>query len=191
MRRGRLAPACPAGRDVLGHRRDPRHPGGDLRRGLAQSRRRSVVLRARADGAHNSVSVADAYVEEHKQVIRGDILAMAFDLERAGPLLQSDQKRIVDILETEAKIRALPAVYIVDSTGGRSRAPSCASMPDRGPVTRGADRRSAEPATSWCWRRSQRERRLGARQAQCLRGRLSAGDARRRSHGARTPARHA
>ena len=27
----------------------------------------------------NSVSVADAYVEEHKQVIRGDILAMAFD----------------------------------------------------------------------------------------------------------------
>jgi two-component system nitrogen regulation sensor histidine kinase NtrY len=83
----------------------------------------------------NSVRVADAYVEEHKQVIRADILAMAFDLERAGPLLQSDQKRIVDILETEAKIRALPAVYIVDSTGRTIASAKLATMPDRGPVT--------------------------------------------------------
>src|SRR6266481_3812622 len=63
----------------------------------------------------NSVSVADAYVAEHKEVIKGDILAMASDLNRAGPLVQGDQKRIVEILETEAKIRALPAVYVVDS----------------------------------------------------------------------------
>ena len=48
----------------------------------------------------NSVSVADAYVEEHKQVIRGDILAMADDLNRASPLVQGDQKRI------EARIEA-------------------------------------------------------------------------------------
>ncbi|HMI97191.1 MAG TPA: PAS domain-containing sensor histidine kinase [Micropepsaceae bacterium] len=83
----------------------------------------------------NSVSVADAYVEEHKQVIRGDILAMASDLNRAGPLVQGDQKRIVEILETEAKIRALPGVYVVDSTGRTLASAKLRSMPDRGPVT--------------------------------------------------------
>ncbi len=83
----------------------------------------------------NSVRVADAYVEEHKQVIQGDIRAMAFDLDRAGPLLQTDQKRIVDILETEAQIRALPAVYVVDSTGRTIASAKLATMPDRGPVT--------------------------------------------------------
>ena len=83
----------------------------------------------------NSLRVADAYVEEHKQVIQGDIRAMAFDLDRAGPLLQSDQARIVDILETEAKIRALPAVYVIDSTGRILASAKLATMPDRGPAT--------------------------------------------------------
>jgi two-component system nitrogen regulation sensor histidine kinase NtrY len=83
----------------------------------------------------NSVSVADAYVQEHKQVIRGDILAMAFDLDRAGPLLQTDQKRIVEILETEAKLRALPGVYVVDSSGRTLASAKLRSMPDHGPVT--------------------------------------------------------
>jgi two-component system nitrogen regulation sensor histidine kinase NtrY len=83
----------------------------------------------------NSVSVADAYVEEHKQVIRGDILAMAFDLNRAAPLVQGDQKRIVEILETEAKIRALPAVYVVDSTGRTLASAKLPYMGDPPPVT--------------------------------------------------------
>ena len=83
----------------------------------------------------NAVSVADAYVEEHKQVIRGDILAMADDLNRASPLVQGDQKRIVEILETEAKLRALPGVYVVDSTGADVATAKLRSMPDRGPVT--------------------------------------------------------
>ncbi len=83
----------------------------------------------------NSVSVADAYVEEHKQVIRGDILAMADDLNRASPLVQGDQKRIVEILETEAKLRALPGVYVVDSTGADVATAKLRSMPDRGPLT--------------------------------------------------------
>jgi two-component system nitrogen regulation sensor histidine kinase NtrY len=84
---------------------------------------------------NNSVSVADAYVEEHKQVIRSDILAMALDLNRAGDIVQSDQKRIVEILETEAKIRALPAVYVVDSSGRTLASAKLRTMPDRGPVT--------------------------------------------------------
>lgn len=83
----------------------------------------------------NSVSVADAYVEEHKQVIRGDILAMAIDLNRAAPLVQGDQKRIVEILETEAKIRALPAVYVIDSSGRTLASARLPFMPAPSPVT--------------------------------------------------------
>ena len=83
----------------------------------------------------DSVSVADAYVAEHKQVIRGDILAMAFDLDRYGPLLQNDQKKIVDILENEAKIRALPGVYVIDSTDRTLASAKLRTMPDRVPVT--------------------------------------------------------
>ena len=90
----------------------------------------------RVQGAlNNSVSVADAYVEEHKQVIHNDILAMALDLNRAGDIVQSNQKRIVEILETEAKIRALPAVYLLDSTGRTLASAKLRNMPDRGPVT--------------------------------------------------------
>jgi two-component system nitrogen regulation sensor histidine kinase NtrY len=84
---------------------------------------------------NNSVSVADAYVEEHKQVIRSDILAMALDLNRAGALVQGDQKRIVEILETEAKIRALPGVYLVDSQGRTLASAKLLTMPDRNPPT--------------------------------------------------------
>ncbi|HEY4264401.1 MAG TPA: PAS domain-containing sensor histidine kinase [Micropepsaceae bacterium] len=65
----------------------------------------------------NSVSVADAYVAEHKLVIRGDILAMAFDLNNNAALLLSDPVKFRTTLENEAALRALPAVYIVDSTG--------------------------------------------------------------------------
>lgn len=69
----------------------------------------------------NSVSVAQAYVQEHRQVIRADILAMAYDLDRAAPLIQkgdhNDRKRFTDYLVTQASVRALPAVFVIDSKG--------------------------------------------------------------------------
>ena len=65
----------------------------------------------------NSVSVADAYVKEHEQVIVGDIQAMAFDLNQNGPALLSDLEKFRGYLEAQAAIRALPAVYIIDSSG--------------------------------------------------------------------------
>jgi two-component system nitrogen regulation sensor histidine kinase NtrY len=83
----------------------------------------------------NSVSVADAYVNEHKQVIRGDVLAMAFDLNRAGPLLLDDAQKFKDYLVTQAAIRALPAVYVVDRTGRVLASAKLPSIPDQGQVT--------------------------------------------------------
>src|SRR6266576_1706413 len=65
---------------------------------------------------NNSVSVADAYVEEHKQVIRGDIQAMVVDLDRRRDLI-NNAEQFKELLASQAAIRALPAVYIIDSTG--------------------------------------------------------------------------
>ncbi len=123
----------------------------------------------------NSVSVADAYVEEHKQVIRGDILAMAFDLNRAAPLVQGDQKRIVEILETEAKIRALPAVYVIDSTGRTLASAKLPYMPD--PSTRhpGADRSGKKRAGRRACR-FQRKGGVGPGPARCVHRCLSPGE---------------
>jgi len=82
----------------------------------------------------NSVSVAGAYVQEHKQVIRGDILAMAYDIDRAAPVLQqgdrNDRKRFTDYLVTQASVRALPAVFVIDSNGRLLASAKLPSMPN-------------------------------------------------------------
>jgi two-component system nitrogen regulation sensor histidine kinase NtrY len=82
----------------------------------------------------NAVSVAQAYVEEHRQVIRGDILAMAFDIDRAAPVLQQNQaemrKRFTDYLVTQASVRALPAVFVIDSNGRVLASAKLPSMPN-------------------------------------------------------------
>ena len=83
----------------------------------------------------NSVSVARAYVDEHKQVIRGDVLAMAFDLNRAAPVLQDDRKRFSDYLVSQAAIRALPAVFVIDSTGQVLASAKLPTAPTPDPVT--------------------------------------------------------
>ena len=83
----------------------------------------------------NSVSVAKAYVEEHKQVIRGDVLAMAFDLNRAAPLLQDDRKRFTDYLVSQAAIRALPAVFVVDAAGEVLASAKLPTAPNHDPVS--------------------------------------------------------
>ena len=81
----------------------------------------------------NAVSVAQAYVEEHRQVIRGDILAMAFDIDRAAPVLQQNpeemRKRFTDYLVTQASVRALPAVFVIDSNGRVLASAKLPSMP--------------------------------------------------------------
>jgi two-component system, NtrC family, nitrogen regulation sensor histidine kinase NtrY len=56
----------------------------------------------------NSLSVAQAYVREHAQTVRGDIMAMAVDLARAKPMFDSDRERFRQFLRAQASIRGLP-----------------------------------------------------------------------------------
>jgi two-component system nitrogen regulation sensor histidine kinase NtrY len=61
----------------------------------------------------NSVTVADAYLQEHAQMIRGDILAMSFDVSRAKPLFDSERERFKQFLTAQAKVRGLSAAMIL------------------------------------------------------------------------------
>ncbi len=64
-----------------------------------------------------SVTVADAYVNEHAQSIRGDDLAMAIDLSRAKPLFDQDRERFRQLMTQEASGRALSAALIITNDG--------------------------------------------------------------------------
>ena len=63
----------------------------------------------------NSLNVAQAYLAEHAQMIRGDVAAMAFDLARAKPLYDEDRDRFRQLLTAQAAIRRLPGAMIIDA----------------------------------------------------------------------------
>jgi len=60
-----------------------------------------------------SLSVAEAYLREHGQVIRADILAMATDLDRANTLFADDPERFEKFFTAQAAIRSLPAAFML------------------------------------------------------------------------------
>ncbi len=62
----------------------------------------------------NSLSVAEAYVREHAGMIRGDIMAMAFDVARAKPLYDSDRDRFRQFFTAQAAVRGLPAAMMIN-----------------------------------------------------------------------------
>jgi two-component system, NtrC family, nitrogen regulation sensor histidine kinase NtrY len=64
-----------------------------------------------------SVAVADAYVKEHQQAIRGDALGMASDLDRYAPTLQMNPQLLAPALTAQAAMRGLTEAAIVDSNG--------------------------------------------------------------------------
>ncbi len=65
----------------------------------------------------NAQTVAEAYLNEHHHVLRGDALAMATDLDRAGPYLASDPEHFQELVGTQAALRSLPVVYVINEQG--------------------------------------------------------------------------
>jgi two-component system nitrogen regulation sensor histidine kinase NtrY len=61
----------------------------------------------------NSLMVADAYLQERAQTVRGDIMAMAFDVSRAKPLFDQDRDRFRQFLTAQANVRGLSAAMIL------------------------------------------------------------------------------
>ena len=64
-----------------------------------------------------SEAVAEAYLEEHKQVIRADTLAMANDLDREASLLSENPEAFNQLLNTQSLLRDLSEAEVVDGKG--------------------------------------------------------------------------
>ena len=74
---------------------------------LFSTRTKSVI--------ENSMYVANAYLREHAQTIRGDIMAMAIDTSRAKVLFDQDRDRFRQFLIAQAKVRGLSSAMLVDN----------------------------------------------------------------------------
>ena len=63
---------------------------------------------------NNSVFVAESYLEEHKETIKGDLYAMSNDLNNSSETLSQDLSKMTIALRTQALIRSLPETYIIN-----------------------------------------------------------------------------
>ncbi len=63
---------------------------------------------------NNSVFVAESYLEEHKETIKGDLYAMSNDLNNSSEVLTQDLSKMAIALRTQALIRSLPETYIIN-----------------------------------------------------------------------------
>src|SRR5437868_6760628 len=62
----------------------------------------------------NSLIVARAYLYEHAELIRGDILGMANDVSHARPLYDQDRRTFRELLTASAASRNLPGAMLID-----------------------------------------------------------------------------
>ena len=66
---------------------------------------------------NESVTVANAYLEEHIQSVEGQILAMANDINREAGSLSGNRRRFDAYLTNQAGVRNLSEAIVIDSTG--------------------------------------------------------------------------
>ena len=66
---------------------------------------------------NESQAVAEAYLEEHKQVIRADVLAMANDLNRQSMLFLGNAEALDQVMQTQSVLRNLSEAIIFDRNG--------------------------------------------------------------------------
>ncbi len=65
----------------------------------------------------NSVFVAESYLEEHKETIKGDVYAMYNDLNNLSEVYLNDVNKLTLALRTQSLIRSLPEAYIINRKG--------------------------------------------------------------------------
>jgi two-component system nitrogen regulation sensor histidine kinase NtrY len=62
----------------------------------------------------NSMIVAEAYVREHAQIVRADIIGTAIELARAKPMFDQNRTEFHQFINAQANIRGLPVIMILD-----------------------------------------------------------------------------
>ena len=66
---------------------------------------------------NESLAVAEAYLQEHREVIRGDILEVASNLNRQAAQLNANPRGFQQIADAAAAVRKLPEIVIFDDVG--------------------------------------------------------------------------
>ncbi|MBX3507220.1 ATP-binding protein [Parvibaculum sp.] len=65
----------------------------------------------------NAETVAAAYLNEHRQVLRADTLAMANDINRESAMLDSNPPYFMSLFNGQMQVRALHAAYLIRADG--------------------------------------------------------------------------
>lgn len=65
----------------------------------------------------NALVVAQAYLQEHVQVLRAHLIAMANDVDRAETVYNNEPSRFDSFFSAQASLRGLQAAYILNSDG--------------------------------------------------------------------------
>jgi len=66
---------------------------------------------------NESLNVAQAYLKEHQQVMRADVLAMASDLNKEAPYLMGDTQNFNRVVQTQSLLRNLSEAMVFTSSG--------------------------------------------------------------------------
>ncbi len=62
----------------------------------------------------NSLIVAEAYLRDHAQIARSDIMVMAFDIARTKTVFDQDPEKLRQFLTFQASVRGLAAAIVLD-----------------------------------------------------------------------------
>ncbi len=62
----------------------------------------------------NSLIVAEAYLHDHAQLVRANILVMAYDIARNEPVFKDDRDKLQQYLTFQASVRGLAAAIVID-----------------------------------------------------------------------------
>ncbi len=73
---------------------------------LFSSRTRTAIL--------NSLAIAEAYLQDHAQIVRANIMVMAFDIARNEPVFKDDRTKLEQFLTFQASVRGLAAAIVID-----------------------------------------------------------------------------
>ena len=75
---------------------------------------RLFSTRTRA-AVENSLIVAEAYLRDHAQIVRSDIMVMASEIARSKPILEQDPGKLGQYLTFQASVRGLAAAIVLDN----------------------------------------------------------------------------
>jgi two-component system nitrogen regulation sensor histidine kinase NtrY len=74
---------------------------------------RMFSTRTRA-AIQNSLILAEAYLHDHAQIVRSDILVMAIDIARAKQIFDQDPEKLQQFLTFQTNVRGLAAAIVLD-----------------------------------------------------------------------------